>query len=368
MAGKSNWGDPGVSEMMQIQESRLNAPNTNGGQVTRTLQRSGLLKRLRMFYNAQVNVSAYTSAPTKSVYGPLGAGVKRIRVEANGQIPLFDLSGLGATIYNEIQNRDGSVLAPPAFLGATIHNMGATAGLARYDAIGATGDFYASLPFEFQFALPVNISGQMSELGLWLLQNQAIDVGINVQFNDPAPAAAANEALWGGGTNTKAGVVAGTFLDIERELYTIPQDPGSYPNLSWVHQVVEFDAPFTGNFSRFSIPRAGLLLRAVVISLDSSGLPVENTDIAKLKWIYGSNDTPIDRPGWAYNAEYLMDYGRYAPKGATVLDFYKWGESGLKFVKSTEDLANLRLETSFTSTATGTQKIILDRLIPVAMR
>lgn len=364
----TQWGDPGVSEMMQIQETRLNMPNTNGGQVTRTLQRSGLLKRLRMYAAAQASVSAYTSAPTKSVYGPLGAFIKRIRVEANGQIPLFDLSGLGATYYNEVQNRDGSVLATPAYLGATVHNMAASAALANYDAIGATGTFNASFPFEFQFALPVNISGQMSELGLWLLQNQAIDVGINVQFNDPAPAAASNDALWGGGTNTKVGVIAGSYLDIERELYTIPQDPKNYPNLSWVHQVVEFDSPWTGSFSRFSIPRAGLLLRAVVINLDSSGLPVENTDVAKLKWIYGSNDTPIDRPGWAYNAEYLQDYGRMAPKGGLVLDFYKWGESGLKFVKSTEDLANLRLETTFTATTTGTQKIILDRLIPVAMR
>lgn len=362
------WGDPGVSELLQIQETTLNMPNTTGGQVTRTLQRSGLLKKLRFQAQAQVSVSAYTNAPTKSVYGPLGAFVNRVRVEANGQIPLVDLSGLGAAVYNEVQNRDGSVLSTPPALGATVTNMGTSADLAAYPAIGATGTFTAYAPFEFNFALPFNISGQIQELGLWLLQNQAIDVGINVQFNDPAPAAAANNALWGGGTNTKVGVVANSFLQIERELYTIPADPKNYPNLQWAHQVIEFDNPFTGNFSRFSIPRAGLILRAIMINLDSSGLPVENTDVSSLKWMYGSNDTPISRPGIMTNAEYLQDYNRNPPKGVQVLDFYKWGENGLKFVKSSEDLANLRTETTFTATASGTQKIILDRLIPVAAR
>jgi len=362
------WGDPGVSETLQIQETTLQMPTTTGGQVTRTLQRSGLLKKLRFFAQARVNVSAYTSAPTKSVYGPLGAFINRIRVEANGQIPLVDLSGLGATVYSEIQNRDGSVLATPPALGATVTNVGGSAALAAYPAIGATGDFDCFFPFEFNFALPFNISGQIQELGLWLLQNQAIDVGINVQFNNPAAAAAANSALYGGGTLTMAGVVASSFLQIERELYTIPQDPKNYPNLEWAHQVIEFDNPFTGNFSRFPIPRSGLILRAIVINLDSNGLPVENTDVSALKWMYGSNDTPISRPGVMMNAEYLQDYNRNPPKGVSVLDFYKWGENGLKFVKSSEDLANLRLETNFTSTATGTQKIILDRLIPIAKR
>ena len=362
------WGDPNVSELMQVQETTVAMPTTTGGQVTRTMQRAGLLKRLRFYSQAQATVSAYTSAPTKSVYGPLGAFISRIRLEANGQIPLFDLSGIGAAVYNEVQNRDGSTLAPGAYTGATVTNMSGSADLARYDAIGATGDFYARFPFEFQLGLPMNLNGVQTEMGLWLLQNQAIDLGLSVTFNDPIGAAAGNNTLWGGGTNTKTGVVAGSFLQIERELYTIPRSVQDYPNLKWAHQVIEIDNPFTGGLSRYQIPRAGLLLRAVFINLDSSGLPVENTDIASLKWMYGSNDTPISRPGVMLNAEWVSDYGRPAPKGVSVLDFYKWGENGLKFVKDTESLANLRTETQFTSTTTGTQKIILDRLIPVAAR
>lgn len=362
------WGDSNVSELQQIQETTISMPNVDGGQVTRTFQRAGLLKRVRFLSSAQINLSAYTSAPTKSAYGPLGAFINRIRLEANGQIPLYDLSGLGAAVYNEIQNRDGSVLATPPYLGATIHNMTASADLPRYDTVGATGDFYAKFPFEFQLALPMTINGEQTELGLWLLQNQAIDLGLTVQFNNPVGAAAGNNILWGGGTNTKAGVTAGSFLQIERELYTIPADPKNYPNLRWAHQVIEYTSPFTGGFSRFDIPRSGLLLRAIAINQDGSGNAIENTDISSFKFVYGSNDTPINRPGVMLNAEFLADYNRNPPKGVSLLDFYKWGENGLKFVKDTESLANLRLETTFSAATTGTQRIILDTLVPVGNR
>jgi hypothetical protein len=63
--------------------------------------------------------------------------------------------------------------------------------------------------------------------------------------------------------------------------------------------------------------------------------------------------------------EYLQDYGHYPPKGVAVLDFYKFGGKGLKFVKDTESIANLRIEGTLTSTATGTALIILDRFVMV---
>jgi len=201
------------------------------------------------------------------------------------------------------------------------------------------------------------------------LQNQAIDVGITCNFNALQTTAASNDVPWSGVVLTGTPTLADCYVNIERELYNLPNDSKSYPNMMWAHQIIEFVSPFTGKFSRFSIPRAGLLLRVILITLDAaSGAAVENTDILNLAYIYGSNETPISRPGWALNMEFLQDYNRMPPKGVVVLDFYKFGDNGLKLVKSTEDLANLRVETTFSSTATGSQRIILDRLIPVSAR
>ena len=364
------WGDPGVTELLALQESPIAYPGAAGGPATRTLQRAGLLKRLRFLAQYHLNVTVHAGgAETLSPFGPLGSWVNSISVLANGQIPLVQLSGLGAAVYNEVQNRDGSVVAYPAYGAVSLLPTSAT--LVKHDAIGAAavGDFYGQYPFEFQFALPFNISQSMQELGLWLLQNQAIDVSITMNFNALQTTAASNDIPWSGVVLTGTPTLADCQVLIERELYNIPNQPKSYPNMMWAHQIIEFVVPFSAKFSRFSIPRAGLLLRAIVINLDAaSGALIENTDVLNMAYIYGSNETPIARPGWAWNSEFLMDYNRMPPKGCIVLDFYKFGDNGLKLVKSTEDLANLRIETTFAAATTGSQRIILDRLIPVSAR
>jgi hypothetical protein len=359
------WGDPGVTEQLQLQETPVSMPSTAGGAVTRTLQRSGFLKRLRMLSKLTVSQASGTGAPSKSPYGPLGSYLSRVRIDANGQIPLVDLSGLGATVYNEVQNRDGSPLARP--LNIAELNVADSLKLAQYDAPGTAAQTYVvQYPFEYQFAVPVNIKGQVMELGLWLLQGQAIDVGITFTFNPGYATAATNDAAYSAGTAVVAVAdLNNSNVQIERELYSIPNDPKDFPNLGWAHQIIEFTNSFTGNFSRFSIPRAGMIMRAIVINQDGSNNLVEYSDVKNMSWIYGSNETPISRPGWAYTHEYLHDYNRQPPKGTQVLDFYKWGAEGFKLVKSSEDLANLRIETTFTATASGIQRIILDRFIPV---
>jgi len=358
------WGDPGVAELQQIQEQAIIYPSSSGGQASRTLQRNGMLSRLRFLMQAVLNVSAYTSAPSKSVYGVLGSIISRLRIDANGSTNLVDLSGIGLNIYNDVQNRDGSTLAPVAF-DTTLDNVAAATSLKKYDAIGATGNFNAQAPFEIQFSLPVNIKQQIAELGLWLLQAQSIDVGVNVIFNPLYSTAASRNSPWSGGTLTATATVASTQLLIERELYTIPAKPDDYPDLRWAHQVVESRRDITGSTFRFEVPRAGVLLRAMIMILDGNGDPVDFSDIATLKWVYGANETPISRPGNFFTQEFIQDYNHYPMKGLGVLDFYKFGGNGLKFVKDTESIANLRIEGTLTSTTTGTAIVILDRLVKV---
>ncbi len=357
------WGDPGVTEQLELAETTIDLPSGGSGSVTRTLQRAGFLKRLRFYNTAALAVTANAGAPTRSAYGPT-ANIQQLSIEANGQIPLVKMSGKMIAIYNEVQNRDGSVVARP--LNIAELQIADSLKLAQFDDAVGVATYYAKYPFEFQFALPVTLRGQISELGLWLLQNQAIDVGINVTFQAMYSAAANPEALWSAGVGiTAAADTALSKLEVERELYNIPGDPKNFPNLAWAHQVIEYKQTFTGSFSRFALPRSGLLLRAIVLNLDSAGAPVEYTDVTNMSWIYGANETPVNRKGLWMTEEYLMDYNRQPPKGVMVLDFYKWGEAGLKLVKDTEILSNLRLETNFAATTTGTQIILLDRLYPV---
>lgn len=360
------WGDPGVTERQLVLETPISSPGQNGGRVTQILQRAGFLERLRMNLFAEFVQTAGTGAPSKSVKSVLGSVVDRIVLQANGMLPLVDLSGLTAMLYNEITNRDGSPLAPVAY--QSDMNISAAQVLAAYPAPGTGAQTYsAKQPFEFQMAVPLVVNQQKVEWGLWLLQNQTVDLALQVSWNALYSAAASVDALYSGGTGvTGSTTLANTRVDIERSLYTVPAKPSDYPDINWAHQIIEFTQPIVSSFARFDVPKAGILLRAMVYTEDSNGAPVEYTDIKDLSWVYGANAAPIKRTGAFLTNEFLHDYDRYPPKGVTVLDFYKWGGDGLKLVKSTQDLANLRIETNYSATSSGRQRIVLDRMVPIA--
>lgn len=361
------WGDPGVTERQLIQDTANSLPGNSGGIATTILQRAGFLERLRFNLLATINQTAATAAPSKSGKGPLGAAINRITLQANGMLPLVDLSGLMAMMYNEVQNRDGSPLAPTTYAAAS--NISGAATLMDYTT-PATGvvTYTVKYPFEFQMAIPIIIQQQKVEWGLWLLQNQTVDLSLQVNWNAPIDAAAANvDRLYSGGTGLAATAdLANYNLSVERSLYTVPAKPEDYPDINWAHQIIEFTQPITSKFARFDIPKAGILLRVLIYTEDGNGAAVEYTDVKSISWIYGANASPIVRTGAFLTEEFLSDYLRYPPKGLQVMDFYKWGGDGLKLVKSTQDLANLRLETTYSATSTGTQRIVLDRMVPVA--
>jgi len=358
------WGDAGVSEQMIVKEDKVNIPSTTGGTVTRTLQRAGYLKNLRMFMQAHVDQTVGGSAPDKTPYGPLAGMIRRIRIEAAGRQPLFVMSGLGTTFYNEIQSKDGSVLAVPDF--QSEHNISQASKLVEYtDATTGDTDYYLKFPLEYAFSLPVFVRGVAKELGLWLLQNRSVDLGVEIEWNNPIGSQGAldrNSAYSNQADLAGTAVVADTFMSIERELYTVPKNPEARPNESWAHQVIEYEEPISGGSFRFDIPSAGLLLRAMVVILDDSGDVVEYTDLNEISMVYGTNTSPIRRAGWGCVAEYLNDYGCMPPKGMVSLDFYKWGLETLKLAKDTESLANFRIEGKFDSTTSGKALIIVDTL------
>ncbi len=356
------WGDPGVTEQQVVLEDNIAHPGDAGGVKTVTLQRAGYLRRLRLYLDCVIEQSAGGTAPVKSEYGPFGSMVRKLRIEAAGRQPLFVLSGLGATVFNEIQNRDGSILAIPAF--NAIHSVPEGATLVKYTAPGTAAQTYnVAMPLEFQFSYPVYVRGVAQELGLWLLQDRSVDLAVEVEFSAPYIAGATPHSAYSGGATVVAPItIASSNVKIERELYAVPARKEDRPIGAWAHQVVEHEAPIAGKKFRFDVPAAGLLLRATIITLDSSDALVEHTDIDNISVIYGTNTTPIRRPGWGMVKEFVDDYGRMPPKGVVSLDFYKWGMDTLKLAKDSEVLANFRIEGEYTSTSTGKALIILDTL------
>ncbi|WP_322510720.1 hypothetical protein [Chloroflexus sp.] len=348
-----------TEQIISVIESPILIPSLSGGRQTVPLRRAGFLKKLRFHYTATLNVTAFTSAPSRSAFGVLGGGISRLRVEANGKIPLFDLTGKGLVVWTEIQNRDGTLLTLPS---AKAQTYPLAADFTSYPAISGTGTVTVTDATELNFMIPVYVRGILTELGLVLLQNEALDIGVEVVFNPLYSPTVTNDALYSGGTLT---VSMGTpsQLEVERESYTVPSNPRDFPDTRWVHQVLEFNQPISGGFFRFEVPRAGLLLRAVIRIEDAAGAPVELAGSDRFRVIYGANEVVVDRFYRHIRPEYVFDYSRLPPRGVAVIDFYKWGFETLRLAKNTEVLANLAIEGTVASGAMA--MITLERLMPV---
>lgn len=372
------WGQPGVSELQLILDNNNVIPSAQGGFQTTILQRAGFLRRLRHNLTFEVDQSAATGAPSKSAKGPLGSTLNNITLQANGMTPLINVSGLMAMMLNEVQHSagngsgegDASSLEYPGFVADS--NIVAATVLEQYPAPGTGAQTYIiKYPFTFEMAIPLVVNGQPLEWGLWLLQNQTVDLSLQVGWNIGYQASATPDSPYSGGTGVTAPVNTGTTqLTIERELYTVPAPAGqdgkaNYPDTNWAHQLIEYVQPITASFSRFDVPKAGVLLRLLHYTEDASGNPVDVTDLASLNWIYGANANPINRGGAMYINDYLFSRGMYPPKGLAVIDFYQKGWFGLKLVRDTQGLANLRVEATYKTTTTGKSRLLLDRMVPI---
>ena len=373
------WGDPGVAELQMVLENANVIPSAAGGNQTTVFQRAGFLRKLRCNLYYEVDQSAATGAPSKSAKGPLGSTINNITLQANGMTPLIQVSGVMAMMYNETQHyagasdgdSDSSALCYASYVADS--NISAATLLEVYTAAGTGAQTYIiKYPFEFEMAIPLVLRGQPVEWGLWLLQNQTVDLTWTIGWNIGYAASATPDSPYSGGTGVTAPVNTGTTqLTTERELYTVPAPAGqdgkaNYPDINWAHQIIEYTQPIVSNFARFDVPKAGLLLKALVYAENSSGAPQDISDIKSLNWIYGANANPINRSGLMYINDYLYARGYYPPAGLAVLDFYAKGWFGLKLARDTQSLANLRLEATFATLSTGKLRIVLDRMVPIS--
>jgi len=374
-----HWHLPGVTEVNFLQDTVMTIPAAGGaGTPIVSIQQAGFLSKLRCYLQAQVSQSAGTGAPSKSTYGPLGGSVKRLQATVAGRKPFFSLSGLGLTFYNEVANPDGSILAPAAYLAAAGDvAMAEARHLTEHDAGGTAAQTYdVRSPFELPFGLPVWMARLVGmgkdyipvetkeEVGLWYLQERKTSLTIDADFY-PAFVAAGPKAPYNAGTAVVA-LWSATVnaLRFERELYDVPPDLKAWPDQAFVHQVVEYEAAISGKAFHSPIPQVGSLMRAIFVLLDASDLLVEWDDLQILSMTYGANDKPIDRPGWGFVNDYVLDYGRYPPKGVVVMDFYKAGREAARLARDTDRVANLSFDGLFSATTTGKVLIILESLVP----
>jgi len=356
-----------------------------------------------------VNINTtLTVAGTLDVNGPWNL-VNQLRADVNGIAPLYVTSGWGAYLISLFSNPfavvDNQTLAQSTSVAIDEFNLAAGTAAANNLPAGVYGitgsqastpspsDFYNAiattptatgspaftilgvfdLPYVMDMLLPGQTLSNPTELGLWLLQNQTVDMVMTFSIAALSSATAGSTPYQSLATlsNTSYGSAK---IDIEREFYRIPSDPTNMPILAWAHQWVETYVPFTGTALDLFISRAGILLRTVVSIFDATtNAGVLPNKITQMTFVYGANETPMIVDPILMRHRQARDYGRQLPQGVYVFDWARWGFTPqtlvqtFKLMYNTEAIVNQRVHFDFSaSLATNSYaRFLVQRLIPI---
>jgi hypothetical protein len=409
------WGDPGVTELQMLRDasfalSAFGITPANGGQGPVVLQHVGLLRRLALKAHIPVNIITGVLSPagTLDVNGPWNL-INQFRADVNGIAPLYVTSGWGAYLISFFSNPfgvvDNQTLAqstsvalaegdlaagtaaanniPSGVYGFPASQAGTPSPSGFYNAVATTPTAVASpsfsllfvtdLPYIMDMILPGQTLSTPTELGLWLLQNQTVDMVLTFAFSALTSATPGSTPYQGALPVANLQYGSAT-IDIEREFYRIPSDPSNMPILAWAHQWVETYVPFSGNALDLFISRAGILLRCIAYIFDATTndgiLP---NKITQMTFVYGANETPMIIDPVLMRRRQVRDYGRQMPKGAYVFDWPRWDNSPFTFTQSfklmynTEAIVNQRVHFDFGAALAVNSycRFLVERLIPI---
>ena len=274
------------AKLNQLVEDSTYIPAGGGLGNVVVVQQAGFLRKLRGWLDTEVEQTVSTLAALKSTWGPLGGSLARIKATVHGRKPFFDISGLGLQVYNEVNNPDGSVFAPHAYitaaLGAADVNMAESTHLTAHTlGVVDVETYVVRQPFELPFGMPVWMTRLVKlgkdfipvqaeeEVGLWHLQDQQTRMEITTEFFPPGIAAATDpHAPYNSADIAATWSAVENRIRWERELYTVPSSMDELPDQSFIHQVIEYNQPIVNSAFRFPIPQVGSLLRAIFISMD----------------------------------------------------------------------------------------------------
>lgn len=356
------WGSPLVTRRRIQPDQTL---NYSSGTVTQSLQHVGMLKGITFGYNATYVYTKGTGGSTQDQQGPFNA-VGNFNLKVNGIGTFLDSSAWNLYLYDLVHfARTNNGFDPSSTENANILQSSTATSVFSFPAVpGASGNI--TILWQLRFPFTVEIAN-VKEVGLFVLQNDEINLAVTPSFNATAGGATklAQPYITAGGDTFALGTPT---LNLTREFYGVPGNKSDYPVVGWFHQVTTTRFAMTTNQTDCPINKGGVILRVIYQCIDGSTPSLmSNANISRLQWLYGSNDTPYDESITDVLYRQRMDYGHDLPQGAMVHDF--WGHGGLTMRDTfdTQRFQNLRgrIQTPTTPNAGSYVDVTVERLIPI---
>lgn len=203
---------------------------TQGQPVSIGLPRVGYLARIHWHFSGTLTVTLGGGTAALDVLGPWNL-INRIRCIANSGQDIYSTTGYGNFLVEVTRGPRGFAPQNSGF-----YNPGYnTRVFAAATASGAN-------TWEWGLTIPVALNEE-SEYGLVLLQNEMSQVQFATEFNASIfslTATAAPVLVTGAATATLTGTITPTL-----ERFSVPADDMARPDITWLHQTLEFTQPVT---------------------------------------------------------------------------------------------------------------------------
>lgn len=278
---------------------------TGGGSVSVQLPKTGLLRGISLAIRA--TISGSLSAP--NALG-LSSIIRRVRVQANSGIDIFNVTGPGYVWGLQEMLESGYFLN-------NVSNVGRSA-----VTVSSNNNLDMYIPIQVNSANPY---------GLLLLQNESTVVTLTIEFESDAVVAT--------GATVTCTVVP------TMEFFTVPVDPKDYPDLSVVHQILEESQVISAAGEvNYQIPKGNTYLQLI----HGLGWGVSGSDLfTQYRLRVNQSDYIMDVLPNYLSELHNRQRGRVRPAGGIYVDLL--GSAGLGTFGTTRDIFNTRLVTDFSS-------------------
>ena len=250
------WGAPNVTRR------RIQADNSvtyAAGNVTSSLQHVGLIKSLLLRYNATYAYTKSVGGSTQDQLGPFNS-VSNISLLANGIGQFCNVPAWMLYLYNLVHYSDRN-FDPSSTENSNILQEQTGTNIFSFPSVpGASGN--VTILWQLRYPFTVEIAG-IKEVGLFVLQNDEINVQFTPSFNSTAMSAtklAAPYDLAGGDSMT----LGTPTIDVVREFYAVPASQSDYPVVGWFHQIENQVVSMTSTTTEIAHPKGGIILRAKI--------------------------------------------------------------------------------------------------------
>lgn len=311
-----------------------------GTTITGAFPRVGYLARVYYRFTGTITVTLGGGTATLDAAGPYNL-IDRIRVLANSGQDIYSTTGYGNYLLNVASiGQQGYNPRDAGFITSYAHS-------ANVFAAGVAGGANA---WQFGGVIPIALNEQ-SEMGLILLQNEMAQTTLSMQFNQNVYSLSTSVApivVTGAATATATGTIYPML-----ETFSVPADPNARPDISWLHQILEFQQPIpsTGE-NTINLIRDNVyvdILHDVILN------GVRNTNsIDRLRLVINQSDTPYDFQRNAALQLYRFQYHQDLPAGAFKFPLFYQGNPSFG---DERDLVNGRATSelqSILTVATGT--------------